>query len=307
MRSKGIFLKKEVSMKKKIVMPCLLLLFLSVLTIPVFADTGPKPSVVVEFTGIPEGETCYVTLLAEETSTGPYSWAGKGQVGELPEDHPEIWQRFVEYEDSDGFYFLQYLEECDESGQFVWDYYPPERFKILVYFPETDQFAVSQDIFEQYAFDSYFSADLSAITQAEASGTACFPAEREYGLGWTIFAFLVRLLITVAVEVLIALAFGYKYKNQLLLILAVNCLTQLLLNVILLLGGYDTYFVWYALKYFLLEACVFALEAVIYAKYLPQLAEHYSETGHPVWYALAANAASFVLGYVVSQWFPQVF
>jgi hypothetical protein len=79
------------------------------------------------------------------------------------------------------------------------------------------------------------------------------------------------------------------------------------LNFILLWGGYDTYFLWYALKYFLLEVGVFALEAVIYVKYLPQLAEHYSETGHPVWYALTANAASFVLGYVVSQWFPKVF
>jgi hypothetical protein len=248
-----------------------------------------------------------VTLLAEETSTGPYSWAGNGEAGDLPEDHPEIWQRFVDYEDSDGFYFLQYLEECDESGQFIWDYYPPERFKILVYFPETDQFAISQDIFEQYAFDSYFSAELGNLSQANDSDVLYFQAEKEYGTGWTIFAFLVRLLITVAVEVLIALAFGYQYKNQLLLILVVNCLTQLLLNFILLLGGYDTYFVWYALKYFLLEAGVFALEAVVYVKYLPQLAELYSEDGHPVWYALAANAASFVLGYVVSQWFPRVF
>jgi hypothetical protein len=79
------------------------------------------------------------------------------------------------------------------------------------------------------------------------------------------------------------------------------------LNVILLFGGYETYFVWYALKYFLLEVGVFVLEAVIYAKYLPQLAELYAEDGHPVWYALAANAASFVLGYIVSQWFPRIF
>ena len=144
-------------MKRKIF--ALLLCFVLVMAMPItaHADMGPKPSVRIEFTGI-EGETYYGTLLSKSKSTGPASaWDGNPEYAyRHPEDADyDIWLKFVEYEDTDGYYFLQWFWECSENNQLNWTYYPPTSFKILLYFPETDTFYVSP-IYERYAFDSYF-------------------------------------------------------------------------------------------------------------------------------------------------------
>ena len=71
-------------MKRRIVALCLTVcLFMGLFSVPVFADTGPKPSVVVDFEGM-EGEIYYVTLLAKESSTGPYSKAEDGYAKTNP-------------------------------------------------------------------------------------------------------------------------------------------------------------------------------------------------------------------------------
>ena len=59
-------------MKRSINIVFAVILFLLLVpSLSVFADTGPKPSVVIEFVGL-EKEEYYVTLLSEETSTGPW-------------------------------------------------------------------------------------------------------------------------------------------------------------------------------------------------------------------------------------------
>ena len=66
-------LKKEAFMKQltKSFSLILVLCFAWTLLLPItaFADTGPKPSVTVEFLEAPKG--AYVTLLSKESSTGP--------------------------------------------------------------------------------------------------------------------------------------------------------------------------------------------------------------------------------------------
>lgn len=96
-------------MKRKLF--ALLLCFILVMAMPISAsaDMGPKPSVRIEFTGI-EGETYYGTLLSKHKSTGPASaWNGSPEYAHYkPGDEGyEIWHKFVEYQDSDGYYFLQ--------------------------------------------------------------------------------------------------------------------------------------------------------------------------------------------------------
>ena len=71
------------------------------------------------------------------------------------EGEEEIWQAFVDYQDPDGFYFLQEIWDCSEAGLLDWTYYPPGTFKILLYFPDSGQFWTSP-VYERYAFDSYF-------------------------------------------------------------------------------------------------------------------------------------------------------
>jgi hypothetical protein len=140
-------------MKKVLTFLLCILAFLAVSPVAAHADTGPKPSVVIEFEGLPSGD-CYVTLLSKSESTGPYSvYDGDpdhAQYQEGDADYP-VWEKFASYEDEDGYYFLQYFARLGDSSTFEWGYYPPEDFKILLYFPDDDRFVVSGEAYERYA------------------------------------------------------------------------------------------------------------------------------------------------------------
>ena len=135
---------------------------LFVFALPAYADMGPKPSVRVNFENMGE-ELCYGTLLSKNKSTGPSSaWDGNEEHIYNYDLDIEIWRKFVEYKDSDGYYFLQEGWKVSETKQIAWTYYPPQSFKILLYFPEYDTFAVS-GIYERYAFDTYYTVDMDGF------------------------------------------------------------------------------------------------------------------------------------------------
>ena len=101
-------------MKRKMFAFLMCLVIVMAMPITARADMGPKPSVRIEFTGI-QGETYYGTLLSLRDSTGPAS-AWKGNP-EYARSHPgdedyDIWLKFVEYQDTDGYYFLQEWWDC---------------------------------------------------------------------------------------------------------------------------------------------------------------------------------------------------
>ncbi len=143
------------------IIPVVLILSI-VFSFTAFADTGPKPSVVIDLVGL-DGKECYATLLSEDDSYGPNrAWREGEEMYAYHEDDPEIWRKFVDYKDTDGYYFLQQFWNCTETKCFKWGYYPPDPFKLLLYFPETDSFAVTP-VYEQYAFDSYYTVDVSEM------------------------------------------------------------------------------------------------------------------------------------------------
>lgn len=281
-------------MKKRLLRLMLFCLLALVLAAPVSADMGPKPSVVVHFQGVEPDQRYYVTLLSEEESTGPWNCS----YLEEPSTDADIWNKFVSYKDPDGFHFLEFFADCTGSKQFIWGYYPPQRFKVLLYFPDSDQFAVSQTVCEQYAFDSYFDATL------QSGGT--LTVEATYMPIWQGMAFLARLILTIAIEMLLAAVFGI-FGRRLLVVLGVNIVTQVLLNLCLLRGGYEPLFVFYVLRYFLLELGVLAVEAVAYCAILPKLPGKALSRPRLVGYAVTANLASFVLGYWISLLAPHLF
>ncbi len=161
------------------IIPVVLILSI-VFSFTAFADTGPKPSVVIDLVGL-DGRECYGTLLSSYESYGPNrAWKEGEEMYAYHENDPEIWRKFVDYKDTDGYYFLQQFWNCTETKGFKWGYYPPDPFKLLLYFPETDTFAVTP-VYEQYAFDSYYTVDVSKIgekstlevvTQASSNDTA---------------------------------------------------------------------------------------------------------------------------------------
>ncbi len=279
----------------------LLLFFLLALLMPitVSADTGPKPSVQVTFNDLGDAP-CYATLLSKTPSTGPASvWSGKEDEiyhNNAYEFDRRIWNAFTGYQDPDGFYFLQWSWQVNETKEFRWGYYPPSEFKILLYFPEQDQF-YSSGILERYAFDSYFTVN---VTPGQLLETA-----KSYNYTLEAISLVTRIVITIALELGIALLFGLRSKKELGLLLLVNVVTQVVLNVALNLVNYNNGQQAFARAYMGYELLVFAVEAAIYCIFLTRNRERQPQ--ECIAYAFVANLVSFLAGFGIAKLIPGIF
>lgn len=285
------------------------------------ADTGPKPSVRITFENLGD-EICYGTLLSATESTGPSTaWNGKeedAQHNENPNGYYsyltfgyDIWKAFVDYAENDDFYFLQEAWQINETKELAWTYYPPNQFKILLYFPETGEFSLS-GVYERYAFDSYFTVNMEGVKLSvdyneELSTDKRLEAYKSYNYAVEIGSLTARIIITVLIETAVALLFGFRRKKQLLLLVGVNAVTQIILNVSLNIINYKSGELAFIVFYVLLEAAVFIIEAIFCCRVLGR----YSEKKKPDWfyviYALAANAVSFGAGFIAAKLIPGIF
>lgn len=304
----------------RFVITCLILSFLCV-SMTVRADMGPKPSVQIIFEGMGP-EKCYGTLLSKDKSTGP-STAWDGTEGDARHNENELysyenldyetWKAFVEYEDVDGFYFLQEGWQVNGTKKLDWVYYPPSTFKILLYYPSTGTFLVS-DIYERYAFDSYYTVDMSKFYQPteETQEQSEVPeklvlieekieAEKSYDYKNEIKWLIIRILATIIIELLIALFFEFIKKKELLLLAGVNIVTQVILNVLLNVIHYKSGAMAYVGGYIFFEIIVFTIEACIYCIYLRVLADKPKRKSYYVSYAFVANLISFLVGYFIAK------
>lgn len=277
-----------------------ILLALIIFPVSAQADMGPKPSVQVDFSGM-GNEAFYVTLLSKTNSSGPATtYDGNPEYAdyhEADEDYA-IWEKFVNYSDSDGYYFLQQFEKCQGNDHYSWDYYPPSSFKILLYFPESDAFAVS-DIHEEYAFDSYFTVSMD-------SSNMKLTVRKNYPFQWELVSLTVRMLLTILIEALTALLFHFRAKKQLQVIICTNILTQIVLNILLSVAVHILRSLVLAFFCYIFgELLVFIIEAVIYVRLLPKYSRH--KPIHPVLYALTANILSFSAGMWIVQIIPGIF
>ena len=250
-----------------------------------------------------KGTEYYGTLLSQRKSTGPSSaWDGVAGNERHYNYSKELWQTFVDYSDADGYYFLQEVWECTETNQLNWTYYPPSSFKILLYFPETETFLVS-DIYERYAFDSYYTVDLTENFTSEKLITA----EQSYDFTWEIISLAARVIATIILEIAIAFLFGYREKKTLTFIAIVNIITQIALNVGLNIVNYNSGSMAFTLSFILFEVIVFAVEALTYGLLLNRFSTKTVNKGKSTAYAFAANAASFAIGLWLAHIIPGIF
>ncbi len=287
-------------MAQKKILAFLICIIMAVSMLPLWAsaDIGPKPSVSVTIEGA-AGETYFATLLSERKSTGPAS-AYDGSYARYTADDEEydIWEKFVAYEDCDGYYFLQEFWDCTGKDSFRWGYYPPDPFKILLYFPEQDVF-VSTGIYERYAFDTYYKVGLEDFEVVSV--------EKNYDYTLEVVNLMVRILITILVELLLALLFGFRSKRQLALLTGINVSTQIILNVLLNIINYNKGYFAFVFYYILLELLVLTIEAVVYGAVLRR--EKYGTVSktRAIAYAFVANAVSFGAGLWIAQQVPGIF
>lgn len=297
------------------------------------ADMGPKPSINVKFENVSD-RLCYATILSKYNSTGPYSaydpdsgldYRNFGAYDSNyyydenyhNEEVERTWQAFVDYKDADGYYFLQLWWKVDgENNQIRWGYYPPYSFKLLLYYPDSNMFVTSL-VYERYAFDSYYTVDLTnanvqlnpdtsagSSNPGSSQGEVLIELEMSYDYFGEIVGLLCRIALTILIELLIALIFRMKGRKVMLTILAVNVVTQIALNVALNLIYYLNGVLVYLLFFILLEIAVVIVEAVAYSLLL-------RKHGVPIWksliYALVANAVTAVAGFFLAHILPGMF
>lgn len=298
---------------------CILMLC-GVASISVSADTGPKPSVRILFENMGD-ELCYGTLLSKNPSTGPASvWNGEEDLA-IHSDNEYysyanhdylVWKAFVEYEDTDGYYFLQESWKVSETKKIEWTYYPPGSFKILLYYPERDVF-VSSGIYEKYAFDTYYTVDMDGIDissvsyNEELSTDERLIAHESYEYGVEITSLIARIAITIVIEMAVALIFAFREKKQLLLLAGVNILTQIILNVLLNIVNFNSGALAFFICYILFELIVFAAEAVLYCTLMRKISIKERKIYFYVIYAFVANAVSFGAGMIAARFLPGIF
>lgn len=294
------------------------------------ADTGPKPSVRITFENMGD-ELCYATLLSKTPSTGPAeAWDGTEDGKYFFNGADEtVWRAFVEYKDPDGFYFLQWFWRADEKKTLNWRYYPPQVFKILLYYPERttndgaggNAFCTS-DVLERYAFHSYFSVDMRNV-QSETIGTiAKISATKSYDYSAELPGFFVRLFATLGAEILLALIFGLRAKRAFFTVTAANVVTQILLNLLLNVQLRINNIYGIFTLYFFAELGIFLAEAALYCFVLGRRKNGENDVSgcgkdektlafyskkRLILYAFTANLVSFCIGLPLAYLFPSAF
>lgn len=294
------------------------------------ADTGPKPSVRVTFENMGD-ELCYATLLSKTRSTGPAeAWDGTEDGKYFFNGADEtVWRAFVEYKDPDGFYFLQWFWRADEKKTLNWRYYPPQVFKILLYYPErtTNDGAAgnafcTSDVLERYAFHSYFSVDMRNVQSGTIGTIAKISATKSYDYSAELPGFFVRLFATLGAEILLAFIFGLRSKRAVFTVTAANVVTQILLNLLLNVQLRINNIYGIFTLYFFAELGVFLAEAVLYCFVLGRRKNGENDVSgcgkdektlafyskkRLILYAFTANLVSFCIGLPLAYLFPSAF
>ena len=198
-----------------------------------------------------------------------------------------------------------------ETGEIAWTYYPPEDFKILLYYPEAGTF-VSSGSYERYAFDTYYTVDMEGVRIGSVeyneglSTNERINAYRSYNYRKELLSLAVRILLTIAIEMVVGLLFGFRQKKQLQILALVNITTQLLLNLLLNIIHYNAGPLAFITSYVFFEIIVFALEAGLYCRFLKRVSPK-KENGDFVLYSFIANSASFWVGYYLATVLPGIF
>lgn len=196
----------------------------------------------------------------------------------------------MEYEDSDGYRWITKYWEMHGNGAFSWSYYPPNNFKVLI-MTEDNQYYTT-NVLERYAFGSYYKVDVSEAVDGELDATIVIQnVEHNYNYLKEITTFLIRLVLTIAIEIGIALVFGFKKKSYIIAILIVNLVTQVFLNAVLNITTYfEGQFV--AMVFFIIgEFFVLMIELIFYIIYFK------TQKLKVVFYAILANMISFIAGF----------
>ena len=274
-----------------------LIMFFFCAMIPVHADTGPKPSLSIQCEGFPENS--YVTVLSTVSDYGPNSpWDSK----EHDDDYfatrtisREVYEAISEKarqerEAGTPCYFWGVVTKCSE--EYLFGYWPPEEFKILIYMEDSGQFLLSEETYTRKAFRTHYQCTYSEDGLIIKDVSSAFPS---------FSGILARIILTIVIEYLVSMIFmKHTSKSRIVLILA-NIITQLFLNGILSAATmkYGSGTPVYLISLLIAELVIIASEWLIYRKWIPR-----EQLKNPLICSAAANVSSYVLGLLAMSAIP---
>ena len=266
------------------------ILFITFLFVPIVkADTGPKPYATYTFKGL-EKSDYLVAMLYNSEYCGPHTSyekcleQDKSYFGSM--ENLKLVYEAIEI--PSGFYLMDICSRYNECDSFVFKtgyWYPTKNYCIAVVDAVNKTYAISEKIENNYAFNCEYFFDFSG----KLEGSFILEWSEARFITLSIVDVIIRLVVTLAIEMLIALVFRFD-KKSMLIILITNVLTQLLLNVLMSINytKMGINFMMFGF-YFVFEIVIFLIEAGIYYKFCKG---KYSKKWF-ILYALLANALSF--------------
>ncbi len=284
-------------MKKSLRTGILLLLAMMLLTVSVFADTGPKPKLTVKVENAPE-ELYYLDLLAEgefehegDADFDGLQWSysdeeraalDAGLLDALCAAVPEGWHACTAQGTNGAPMWGDLAGEDTGKGLRLHDF-------SYVGVPRTYRVLIVTKSGESWVSDTLHRATLqSSVTVDWAARTADAPsADMAYAL-----QFLCTLLPTLLIEGALLLLYGYRSRRSWLVFLLVNLVTQ---------GAFAAYLAatvlshgvsgWSLLFYFPAEVVITVVESLLYRRLLTERSWE-----RAVGYAIVANVCSATVG-----------
>lgn len=239
----------------------------------------------IEFEGL-KG-TCYATLLSNKTVSG--TWDAKL---ELDLNAPEkVIEFFKNYEDSQRYYYLNYFQDVSE-GLLYWPFYPPEQFKLLIYYPDSDTYITSEAT-QRYALNSTYKAIVNDNGVTLVSN---------YNYFKMIFNTILRIVIFSLISIFVTVFIAKPSKIEIKYAVISNVVVQTLLNVIISVYSFRNGFsiVEYYMFMWIVYLFLFLIQGLIYTR----KAHSYIS---PFMASLISNLVTYLSGILLVDVFPSLF
>ncbi len=262
-------------MKKLTIFMLLLVTAIFTVATPVRADVGPKSSVELTIIGAPE--TYAFDFLI------PLRWSMQDDFyeGHLDNYYLDVYpEALIGYQDSDYFascflysnapcYFHFVEAKSGEDGDvFRHTYFSaPKTFKAVIVTDEGH--IITSPELNRTLFDARVTWDLTGVDLTQPQSNAGTISE-SYPVGAGILDFLLRLTLTVVIELGILFLFMYRKRESYLFVLKINIITQTLLTLGILLAYYFTSIFGAIALLFIGEIVVITVETVLYGTHLPK-------------------------------------
>ncbi|NLI93958.1 MAG: hypothetical protein GX434_17705 [Peptococcaceae bacterium] len=265
--------------KKSFLFLPVLILLVILQTNAVYADAGPKPSIVIEAKNMPD-KLCYMDLLVERQASATIN-----NEFDSPKYNQKLVSMLKEYH-QDGMSPLLVNGLMRTHGDIICDikngesttnysYMVPDQFKIIMV--SEDGNTVVSNLIERKSFNSVVSFDYTASKGNEV------PFYKNIFL-----PFILTCIITILIEGIVLFLFRFNLRENMKAFLLINISTQILLYIMISLGMTMLGIIGALFFYLLAEMIIFILEAILFCRFLTQ----HSKVRRIV-YSITSNFASF--------------